>query len=290
MEAAKLWDPDELLAGPGIVDYVVGAAPGPGVFVLGTIEHPRQRHYLNLYKLGEGPIYCFYTPYHLCHFEVPTTIARAALLGDATIAPIAGPLVEVVTLAKRDLKAGETIDELGGYTVYGEAETAAATARGGLLPIGVAVGAKLRRDLPKDAVLTYADVEIPEGRLVDRLRREQDAMFGLERAPRPERRGLGAEWRAGSPGASPNAILPVHTPGGGGYPVRAKVNLSIDDAVTREARALGVNMSRVAEAAIAEAARLERNRRWREENRAALAAYAREIERDGLPLARFRSF
>jgi predicted homoserine dehydrogenase-like protein len=182
MEAAKLWDPDELLEGPGIVDYVVGAAPGPGVFVLGTIEHPRQRHYLNLYKLGEGPIYCFYTPYHLCHFEVPTTIARAALLGDAAIAPLAGPLVEVVTLAKRDLKAGETIDELGGYTVYGEAETALATARGGLLPIGVAVGATLRRDLPKDAVLTYADVDIPEGRLVDRLRREQDAMFGLERA------------------------------------------------------------------------------------------------------------
>ena len=72
--------------------------------------------------------------------------------------------------------------------------------------------------------------------------------------------------------------------------MRAKVNLSIDAAVTREARALGVNMSRVAEAAIAEAARLERNRRWREENREALAAYAQEVERDGLPLARFRSF
>ena len=72
--------------------------------------------------------------------------------------------------------------------------------------------------------------------------------------------------------------------------MRAKVNLSIDAAVTREARALGVNMSRVAEAAIAEAARLERNRRWREENREALEAYAREVERDGLPLARFRSF
>ena len=72
--------------------------------------------------------------------------------------------------------------------------------------------------------------------------------------------------------------------------MRAKVNLSIDDAVTREARALGVNMSRVAEAAIAEAARLERNRRWREENREALEAYAREVERDGPALARFRSF
>ena len=72
--------------------------------------------------------------------------------------------------------------------------------------------------------------------------------------------------------------------------VRTKVNLSIEASVTREARELGVNMSRVAEAAIAEAARRERNRRWREENREALEAYAREVERDGLPLARFRSF
>lgn len=179
-EAAKLYDPEELISGPGIVDYVVGAQPGPGVFVLGTIEHPRQRHYLNLYKLGEGPLYCFYTPYHLCHFEVPATIARAALFGDAAIAPIAGPEVEVVALAKRDLKAGEAIDELGGYTVYGEAETAGITARDNLLPIGVAVGATLRRDLPKDAVLTYADVDLPEGRLVDRLRLEQAAMFNLK--------------------------------------------------------------------------------------------------------------
>ena len=79
-QAAKRYDADEILAGPGIVDYVVGCEPGPGVWALGTIEHPRQRHYLNLYKLGEGPLYCFYTPYHLCHFEVPVTIARAALL------------------------------------------------------------------------------------------------------------------------------------------------------------------------------------------------------------------
>lgn len=72
--------------------------------------------------------------------------------------------------------------------------------------------------------------------------------------------------------------------------MRAKVNLSLDDAVSREARRLGLNMSRIAEAAIAEASRIERNRRWREENRAALDAYAREMERDGPALARFRSF
>jgi predicted homoserine dehydrogenase-like protein len=181
-EAAKLWDPDELLQGPGIVDYVVGASPGPGVFVLGTIEHPRQRHYLNLYKLGEGPIYCFHTPYHLCHFEVPTTIARAALYGDAAIAPLGAPRVEVVAVAKRDLQAGEVVDELGGYLVYGEAEAAADTAAGGHLPIGVAVGAKLKRAVAKDAVLTYADVELPAGRLVDTLRAEQAALFAPARS------------------------------------------------------------------------------------------------------------
>ena len=126
--------------GPGIVDYVVGAAPGPGVFVFGTHDHPRQRHYLNLYKLGKGPLYCFYTPYHLCHFEVPATIARAVLFNDAAIAPIAGPLVEVVTLAKLDLKAGEAID--GSAATPSTARPRPRRQRlGHLLPIGVAVGA-----------------------------------------------------------------------------------------------------------------------------------------------------
>ena len=161
---------------------MVGCAPGPGVWALGSIEHPRQRHYLNLYKLGEGPLYCFYTPYHLCHFEVPVTIARAALLQDAAITPMGAPQLDVLAMAKRDLKAGEVIDMLGGYTVYGEAETAAITARDNLLPIGVAVGCKLRRDIPKDAALSYADVEIPAGRLVDKLRAEQAELFGLKRA------------------------------------------------------------------------------------------------------------
>lgn len=181
MEAAKSYDPDEILAGPGIVDYVVGCAPGPGVWALGTIENPRQRHYLNLYKLGEGPLYCFYTPYHLCHFEVPVTIARAALLNDAAITPMGAPTVETITMAKTPLTAGTEIDMLGGYTVYGEAETAAITAAENLLPLGVAPGCRLRRDVPKDHAITYDDVDLPAGRLVDKLRAEQAEMFGLHR-------------------------------------------------------------------------------------------------------------
>jgi predicted homoserine dehydrogenase-like protein len=182
-EAVNWYPLDELLQGPGIVDYVVGAAPGPGVFVLGTHDHPQQKHYLNLYKLGTGPLYCFYTPYHLCHFEVHNTVARAVLFTDATIAPIAGPLVDVVATAKIDLKAGQELDGMGCYMTYGQAENSAVVQAENLLPIGLAEGCRLKRDIPKDQVLTYADVDLPEGRLCDRLRAEQDVHFALAEAP-----------------------------------------------------------------------------------------------------------
>ena len=181
-EVAARYPLEDLLSGPGIVDYVVGASPGPGVFVLGTIEHPRQRHYLNLYKLGEGPLYTFYTPYHLCHFEVPNTIARAVLLGDAALTPLGAPCVEVIAAAKVDLQEGQEIDGLGGYMTYGLAENSDVVERENLLPIGLAEGCRLRRDIPKDQVLTYADVELPKGRLCDRLRAMQDARFALPSA------------------------------------------------------------------------------------------------------------
>lgn len=176
-EAATFFPADELLSGPGIVDYVVGADPAPGVFVLGTHDDPVQQHYLNLYKLGEGPLYCFYSPYHLCHFEVPNTVARAVLFGDAAIAPLGPPMVEVATTAKIDLEAGSTLDRIGGYSTYGQCENADAMRSENLLPLGVAEGARLLRSVRRDEVLTYADVELPPGRLVDRLRAEQSERF-----------------------------------------------------------------------------------------------------------------
>ena len=163
--------------GPGLVDYVVGARPGPGVFVLGVLEHPRQRHYLELYKMGKGPYYCFYTPYHLCHFEVPTSVARAVLFDDPVLTPRGGPRVGVVAMAKKALSAGETIDDFGGFEVYGVAENMDAIRRENLLPIGLALGCQLTRPVEKDVPLTFDDVSMPDGRLVDRLYAEQERMF-----------------------------------------------------------------------------------------------------------------
>lgn len=181
-ELTKHYDIDQLRSLGGIVDYVVGAKPGPGVYVFGTIDDPKQRHYLNLYKLGEGPLYSFYTPYHLCHFEVHHSIARVVLFGDAVIQPIAGPVVEVITTAKTDLSAGTTLDGIGGYHTYGQAENADVVAAGNLLPMGLSEGCRLKRDVKKDQILTYDDVELPEGRLCDRLRKEQNERY----APRPQ--------------------------------------------------------------------------------------------------------
>lgn len=171
-ELTDRYDVDELRAMGGAVDYVVGARPGPGVYVLAVNDDPRRTRDLELYKMGTGPLYSFYTPFHLCYFEVPTTIARAALLGDATIRPV-GHSVDVIAPAKQELKAGTVLDGLGGYHYYGSIERADVARDERLLPAGLVEGCRLVRDVPRDAVLTYDDVELPEGRLVDRLRSEQ---------------------------------------------------------------------------------------------------------------------
>jgi len=176
-ELTDRYDVDQLRELGGIVDYVVGARPGPGIYVIGTHDDPKQRHYLELYKLGKGPLYSFYTPYHLCHFEVPNTIARVVDFADAALTPPGSPRVDVVAIAKRHLRAGQTVDGLGGYDTYGVAEATPITRAENLLPMGVAEGCVLSHDVAKDAVLTYDDVTLPPGRLIDQLREEQDKHF-----------------------------------------------------------------------------------------------------------------
>ena len=176
-QMTNMYDVEQLKEWGGIVDYVVGSTPGPGVFVFATHSDPKQRHYLNLYKLGEGPLYSFYTPYHLCHFEVPLSVARAVLFQDAVMAPLGKPLVDVVTTAKINLQAGEILDGIGHYMTYGQCENSEITQAKNLLPMGLAEGCRLKRDIPRDQVLTFDDVELPPGRLCDKLRAEQNAYF-----------------------------------------------------------------------------------------------------------------
>lgn len=176
MDTPRLYDVDELRRAGGVVDYVVGL-PLVKVFCLAEHTDPKQRHYLKLYKMGEGPLYPFWTPYHLVHFETPNAIARVVLFGDEVAPPLGGPVVEVCAVAKRDLKAGETLDAYGMYMTYGEAVNTDEMNTARYLPEGLVEGCRLERDVRKDEALTYADVKLPEGRLADRLRAEQYRHF-----------------------------------------------------------------------------------------------------------------
>ena len=163
----------------GIVDYVVGATPSPGVFVLAANEDPEREIYLRYGKLGDGPLYSFYVPYHLTALEVPLSVARVALFRDHVVSSRPSPpRVDVVACAKRDLRAGDVLDGLGGFMTYGVCERAEAVTNEGLLPIGIAEGSRMRRDVPRDRALTLDDLELPEGRLVIDLRREQERRLG----------------------------------------------------------------------------------------------------------------
>ena len=180
MKIGEIYDVDEVRSLGGVVDYVVGT-PLTKVFCLAEHLDPKQQHYLSLYKMGDGPLYPFFIPYHLVHFEVPNAIARVALFRDAVAKPLGGPVVEVCAVAKRPLAAGDVLDDYGEFMTYGEAVNADEMCAGRYLPEGLVEGCVLRRAIDKDAVITYDDVILPPDRLADRLRAEQYRHFRGER-------------------------------------------------------------------------------------------------------------
>lgn len=165
----------------GLIEYVLGADPGTGAFVVGYNEHPAKQQYMQYFKMGDGPLYLFYTPFHLPHMQVPLTLARAVLFQDTAVAPQGAPSCDVLTVAKRDLQAGETLDGIGGFMSYGLIENAEVSIDRGFLPMGLSEGCTLKSDIKQDQPITYEDVEIPEGRLVDELRAEQDERYFSKR-------------------------------------------------------------------------------------------------------------
>ncbi len=175
-EIAALLPAEQLLSG-GIVDFALGAAPYTGAFAIVHETEPTKMKHLDMLKMGQGPFYVFYVPYHLPHFQFVPTIARAVLHGDATAAPAAGPRCEVAAIAKTNLEEGAVLDGVGGFAAYGEIENASVMRAENLLPMGLADGCRLKRGVAKDAAIGMADVEFPAGRLCDKLYAEQVEYF-----------------------------------------------------------------------------------------------------------------
>ncbi|MBC7333795.1 MAG: NAD(P)-dependent oxidoreductase [Actinobacteria bacterium] len=157
----------------GVVDFAIGDI-APGVFLVYTTEQKFIKKDLKYLQLGEGPNYLLYRPYHLTSIETPLSIARAYFYGEPTIAPLKGLVSEVITVAKKDLREGEIIDGIGGYTVYGLIELYEIARKENLLPIGLSEGCRLKRNIEKGRPITYDDVVLRENSMVLQLRRLQE--------------------------------------------------------------------------------------------------------------------
>ena len=170
-----LADFDRVLGGRGVVDYTLGGDFGGGILVIGRSEnHEFVGHYLDYLKMGPGPNFLFFRPYHLCHVETPATIAEAVIYHEATLAPMGAPVAEVVAMAKRDLAAGEMLDGIGGFTCYGEIDTTENAS--GFLSIGLAESVRLNRAIKMGEPVPLDAVDLDPDHLLTRLRAEQAKM------------------------------------------------------------------------------------------------------------------
>lgn len=178
IELANSFRPDGTEVKTGMVN--------PGVFLVVTSDHPGIQGLLkHLFRRVEkaGPHYALFRPYHLTAVEVPYSVVRACLYGEATGSAGDRLISEVIAVAKRDLKKGELLDGGGGYTVYGLVERAERARSEGLLPLGFADRISLLRDIPKDAPIRKEDVWMDTDRFLYKLRALQDAGESAGKTP-----------------------------------------------------------------------------------------------------------
>lgn len=171
----------------GQVDYILGAQPGGGVYVIGHCDDPMQMQYLDYYKLGQGPYYLFYRPYHLCHLETPKVIAEVAL-AKKSLLNTRGLATNVFAYAKQDISLDAQIEHgIGGDLAYGLIAISAQAEIDQQVPIILleAQGDEkvtFLKELKKDKAITWDAVSIPESYLLKYWREQKTLADALEEA------------------------------------------------------------------------------------------------------------
>jgi predicted homoserine dehydrogenase-like protein len=162
-----------VLSQRGVVDYTLGGDFGGGIGVIGYGNDSEMvQPYMRYSKMGDGPDYFFFRPYHLLHFELPLTIAEVLLDGQGLCTPVEKPVAEVMAIAKRDLHPGEMLDGIGGFTCYGHIDTVRGAE--GMLPIGLAEHARVTRSVAQDEPIAMDEVEVDDRAEIVQLRGLQD--------------------------------------------------------------------------------------------------------------------
>ncbi len=161
----------------GCVEYSTGKI-APGVFAIVTSQDERVHTDMRFVGMGPGPYYLLLRPYHLCNIETPLAIVEAALYGERTVASTR-LVSEVVPIAKRDLRPGDVVGEigcadyLGRVYIYEEARAQQA------IPLGVTPGGKVTRPIAKGEMFTAENFAPDTGKFVHKLRQMQDAVLGM---------------------------------------------------------------------------------------------------------------
>lgn len=166
-----------LLSRKGVVDFSVAKGVAPGVFVIAEMSHPRLRERMSDLKLGEGPYYTFYRPYHLTSLEVPLSAASAVLFGTSHMRPLQSPVAETATLAKRDLPIGTELGAIGEHLYRGWAITRKDSMQKNALPLGLAQGAVTTRHVKDGEYLTYDNCSVDKQLKIVQLRQQQDKLL-----------------------------------------------------------------------------------------------------------------
>lgn len=158
-----------------IVDYAFGVAPG--VFAIVTHDSTEVTDLMQYLSMGEGPNYTLYRPYHLTSLETPMTIYDTIVEKEPTIYPQFGQVSDTVTVAKRDLKAGQTLDGIGGFDVFGKITSHKRQKKDRLLPIALITNkTTINQDIPKDTLITMDMVELEQDNMITKLRIRQDEL------------------------------------------------------------------------------------------------------------------
>jgi predicted homoserine dehydrogenase-like protein len=167
-----------ILSQRGCVDFSTGKV-APGVFAIIAADDPRVMQDMAFYSMGDGPYYTLYRPYHLCSIETPLSIAEAAIYNEGTL--FSEQMVsEVVAVAKRDLKAGEIIGDIGSpdffNRIYSYEE--AQSLQG--IPMGLAAHGRVLQDIPQGDMLTVENFAPDTSTLVYKMRQMQDDLIGKQ--------------------------------------------------------------------------------------------------------------
>ncbi|WP_192355903.1 NAD(P)H-dependent oxidoreductase [Mesorhizobium mediterraneum] len=162
----------------GVVDYSIGKGVAPGVFCIIETRHPRVLERMIDLKVGKGPYFTIFRPYHLTSLEVPLSAARAVVYKRADMEPLDHPVAEAVAVAKSELGLGQSLGMIGENDYRGFAMTWEDARARGALPLGLAERAKVVKPVKTGDFLTYENCVPDDSMVITQIRRRLDQSDG----------------------------------------------------------------------------------------------------------------